>query len=622
MHRDFREAVREGLDKIRLRYLLSQGANLDSCDDSGLTALYYASFRGDVRTVRFLLERGANVNAEDCRFGTPIAVAALRRHPEVVKELLQHKANISRTSSWLGSALHCACFGGDTGIFKAMLLDLGQNYCLEQHHIVHLGMLRAMSAPSLKSSQVGKVTTEEHNGPDRQIKCSPVFLAAECCHFDLLQLCRSRYHYDYLRICTWELAGEDEKFGTKGSSRFRTNTSYSSWRSGPSNASKGSTTSAWSSFGFPLAAREQTRSTLLMWAAAQLNVTLIEHLVTAGASVDTQDIEGRTVLHYAASPSADAVFKDVKQCVKLLIDSAAPMPTIRVGQHFLESVLDLVVSADHVALDPRVSRKWGSDVHRTCISSFLDPLPTDEERAQLAQHALLHALSHQMCPAESIELLCKHARKPGGISRTLVSKDTESNFEQWSMDKALNCALETHASEPIITILLDHGASANNEHNQLPLFAAIASGASAAVVSTLLQHGADPNFRQCSEPNLTAIEYARRKWRSDVIDLFESRPKQSYHTLQCSVEPAAAELSRRGSRDSQRLNLNVMNYVSEMDGLDNLEEVDEPDGSEYDCHDRTDTPEAHNCNEVQVLKRSSRFWLPGMPRFLSDGRQK
>ena len=55
--------------------------------------------------------------------------------------------------------------------------------------------------------------------------------------------------------------------------------------------------------------------------------------------------------------------------------------------------------------------KWGSDIHRTCISSFLDPMPTDDERSELTQRALLHALPHHMCPAESIVLLRKHVRK-------------------------------------------------------------------------------------------------------------------------------------------------------------------------------------------------------------------
>ena len=591
---------------IRLRYLLSQGANLDSIDTLGLTALYYASFRGDVRTVRFLLERRANVNVSDSYYGTPIAVAALRCHSEVVKELLQHKADILRTSSWSGSVLHCACFGGDTGIFEAMLLDVKQNNCLEQHHIVHLDMLDAMSATSLSPSSIGKLREDMYGWSNRQIKCSPTFLAAERSHFDLLQLCRSTCDYDYVSGSTWVVAGEEETYGLETSSQSRRNASYNSPRSGRSYGSKASTTSAWSTCGIALVAREQSPSTLLMWAAAQLNVKLIEHLLAAGASIDTQDGAGQTALHYAASPFAEATFGDVARCVKLLVDSRVSLSSIRIGPwsfsaYFGSSALNLVVSADHAALDPQVSYKWGSDIHRTCISSFLDPLATDEERSQLAQDALLHALSHHMCPAESIELLCKHATKPGGNSLTLGSKNTALNLEPWSMDKALYRALEMRATEAVITILLNHGASANTEHNRLPLIEAIDSRASEAVLSTLLQHGADPNLRQCSWPHSSAIEYARRTRRRDVIDLFESRSRQSYHTLQRAVEPAAAEISHPGSRDLHHFDLNFMKYVSEIDGLDDFEEVDEPDGSEYEWYDPADTPDA----QFQPTKQKS-----------------
>jgi hypothetical protein len=353
-----------------------------------------------------------------------------------------------------------------------------------------------------------------------------------------------------------------------------------------------------------------------MWAAAQLNLTLIEHLLAAGASINTQDDAGQNALHYAASPFADAMFGDVRKCVKLLMDTGASMSTTRNAQHssdatLRKSALDLVVSSDHAALDPRVFYKWGADIHHTCISSFLDPLPVTEEKFELAQHALLHALSHHVCPAESIEVLCKHAVQPGrkGIL----------DLGGWCMDKALNCALETRATESVISVLLDHGASANNEYNQLPLIAAITSGATAALVSTLLQHGADPNVRQSSEPKLTALEYARKKYRRDLVDLFESKSRQSYHTRRDSVEPAAQKLSGRGSRDSRMFDVNVMNYLPDMNKLEDLAEVDEQDDSD-DYHDCMEMPEVHYVNEAQGSRRSSRPWLPGRPQKLVDGR--
>lgn len=612
MHRDFREAVREGLDTIRLTYLLSQGANLDSIDTPGLTALYYASFRGDVRTVRFLLECGANVNVDSLYYGTPIAIAALRCHPEVVKLLLQHKARVLGVAA-IGSAIHCACYGGNIDIFTAIMLEDPSNDYLSLNRIVKLKEFSMLSA----ADHVPSLTNEEFS-QGAAIRCTPIFLAAERCRFDILSWSWSELHFEYFSLKFWNFPDEGEVVELRGTARDRIKSSYSSVesRSGFSYVSKASTSSAWSTLGFALAPSEPYQSTLLMWAAASLNFPLLKHLLEAGAHALTPDRAGRTALHYAATPFEDATFKDVGACVELLLADSASFPTapsIQIGlepapQISLMPPLNLVVRANHKALDPRVSYKWGSDIHRTCISSFLDPLPTDEERSRLAQGALLHALSHHLCPAESIELLCKHATKPRDMSLTFGSMNTVLNLEPWSMDKTLNCALGARATEPVITMLLNHGASANTEHNQLPLIAAIASRASEAVLSTLLQHGADPNLRQCSKPNLTAIEYARRTRRRDVVNLFESRSRQSYHTLQRSVEPAAAELSHPDHRDFHYLDLNFMKYVSGMDELDDLEEVDKPDGSEHDCHDRTDTPEA-------TIPTSTRFWIPRIPRF-------
>jgi len=625
VHKEFVSAVKQGQGRTRLEYLLSRrGANVDARDGSGLTALYYAAFQGNDATVQFLIDNGADVNPGHRSLGTPLAVAALRRHSEVVKTLLLHQADIFTTSSWLGSALHCACFSGDLGIFLDIMLYAKQNDCLQGNQAVHLDILREMSGTSFHPSQIGELKRDKHECPGRQIKCSPTLLAGERSNFRLLRLCRLRFDYDYVSESTWEVSGEEGRAGLKGSSRSRTNGSYNSARSGGSEASKASTTSSWSSCGLALVPRKQHQGTLLMWAAAQLNITLVEHLRAAGAPMDTQDDVGRNALHYAALPFADAIFGNVRQCVDLLMVSGTPILTRHTGQQssnqnatLSKSPLDLVVSADHTALDPRVTRKWGPDIHRRCISSFLDPLKMSERKLSFARDALLHALSHHLCPAESIELLCKNAVRTG--PKSIYGED-------WSMDEALNRALETRAGESIISIILDNGASANTEHNQLPLIAALASGASVAVVSMLLQRGADPNVRQSSQPKLTALEYVRKYYRREIIDLFESKSKsrQSYLTPRNLIEPAVPKLSGRGSRDSRMYDVNIMDYLFETNKLEDLPELDEQDDSDdsVDYHECMDTPEAHNVNEAQVSRRSSRPWLPAMSRFLGDGRPK
>jgi ankyrin repeat protein len=126
VHREFCRAVKEGQSIVRLKYLLDRGANIDSRDMFSSTALYHAAFKGDHDTVGFLLKNGADVNPQDDIVGTPICVAAIKAHERVVEILLEHNANVTESyGKALGSAMHCACFGGSVSIFKSILAKGG-----------------------------------------------------------------------------------------------------------------------------------------------------------------------------------------------------------------------------------------------------------------------------------------------------------------------------------------------------------------------------------------------------------------------------------------------------------------------------------------------------------------
>lgn len=549
---------------------------MDARDESGLTALHHAAFRGDRKNVQGLLQHGANVNSEHHLLGTPIAVAALRGHSEVVETLLLFKADVIRILQGLGSALHCACFGGDTGIFNSILHDASQYDYLATYRVINLKAFSIISTTDLKPSGLLRLLMKELDFQGPSIRCSPIFLAAERCNFDILHLCWSVYNHDYFSLGLWDFPDREKKAGLNEITQRRIKASWASVesRSGPSYTSKGSTSSGWSTLGFPLAAREHLRSTLLMWASATLNLPLISHLLEAGASASTMDEKGQTALHYAAAPLMEASFKDVEECVRLLLAdqaSVATKPSIGIAQkpppvRSVKPPLVLVVGKDHAALDPRTSFKWGFDLHRTCISSFLDPLAIDNERSELAQTALLHALSHNMCPADSIKLLCKHAVRSG------QNADLRSDV----LDTALHCALMNSAAEPIILILLDHGASPNSESYILPLIMAINPKVSEAVVIALLQHGADPHLRPSQGPPMTPLEYAKSWGRQDVIDLLKNHGnilKLPDLALNRSAEPVAKVSSRGSPRGSRSSNISTGLYgVNELDELNYLDD--------------------------------------------------
>jgi ankyrin repeat protein len=90
-----------------------------------------------------------------------------------------------------------------------------------------------------------------------------------------------------------------------------------------------------------------------MWAAASLNLRLIDYLLNAGVSVHEYDSDGRTALHYAASPFEDAVFSDIDECLQRLRRNGALIST---STKNVETLLKLAVGPEHPALDPRISR--------------------------------------------------------------------------------------------------------------------------------------------------------------------------------------------------------------------------------------------------------------------------
>ena len=129
-------------DIIQLKFLLQNGADINSKDDSGWTNLHHAAFNDNVEVLAFLIRNGANKDSKDnlgrsalnyvAELGN-LAVVKLLLHCgseidsidnngkgpihhlvtkngtlEVLKLLLQHGANINIKDNSGGSPLHCS----------------------------------------------------------------------------------------------------------------------------------------------------------------------------------------------------------------------------------------------------------------------------------------------------------------------------------------------------------------------------------------------------------------------------------------------------------------------------------------------------------------------------------
>ena len=89
--------VAETDDIQRLESIVSQGADVNASNASGMTALMHAASRGRIRMVRALLAHGADPNASRNDKFTPLMLAAFFGHEEVVRVLVEYGA--SRTAA-------------------------------------------------------------------------------------------------------------------------------------------------------------------------------------------------------------------------------------------------------------------------------------------------------------------------------------------------------------------------------------------------------------------------------------------------------------------------------------------------------------------------------------------
>lgn len=70
--------------------------DIDTLDESGFSALHWASFYGQLKTCSLLLDFGANANVMANNFVSPLHLAASSGHHEVIKLLLSKGANVSQ----------------------------------------------------------------------------------------------------------------------------------------------------------------------------------------------------------------------------------------------------------------------------------------------------------------------------------------------------------------------------------------------------------------------------------------------------------------------------------------------------------------------------------------------
>ena len=75
-------------DVIQLEQALARGADVNACNNLGLTPLMMAAYHGQTDMVKFLVEHGADINAVDNGGLTAAMLAEDSDHAEVVRTLV------------------------------------------------------------------------------------------------------------------------------------------------------------------------------------------------------------------------------------------------------------------------------------------------------------------------------------------------------------------------------------------------------------------------------------------------------------------------------------------------------------------------------------------------------
>lgn len=92
MKADWREATRSG-DLNKVCSLLDDGADINSLDEHGQTALMNAVYRGDVELTQILVQKGAELNRTAKYRLTALMLAVISDRVEIVRLLVKAGAD-------------------------------------------------------------------------------------------------------------------------------------------------------------------------------------------------------------------------------------------------------------------------------------------------------------------------------------------------------------------------------------------------------------------------------------------------------------------------------------------------------------------------------------------------
>ncbi len=114
------KAAAEGMQRL-IHCLINAGADLETEDNDGNTALHISVKKGHESVVRTLLQRGIDVNIRGSCNCTPLMTASEAGQHRIVKLLVRSGAGLNLQDSWKRTALMLAARRGHTGLLCDLL---------------------------------------------------------------------------------------------------------------------------------------------------------------------------------------------------------------------------------------------------------------------------------------------------------------------------------------------------------------------------------------------------------------------------------------------------------------------------------------------------------------------
>jgi ankyrin repeat protein len=110
MNHEWKEAQKSG-DLNRVAALLDAGADINSLDEHGQSALMNAVYSGNIELAKLLVQRGADLNHTAKYRLTALMLAVINNRPEIVRVLVDAGADMQIKGTHGFAITHCQAAG-------------------------------------------------------------------------------------------------------------------------------------------------------------------------------------------------------------------------------------------------------------------------------------------------------------------------------------------------------------------------------------------------------------------------------------------------------------------------------------------------------------------------------